>query len=185
MGTHNRTYIYFRHQSMKNHQRFQWASNLMGIDPKDRILEIGCGVGFGVEAIHPLITTGKITAIDRSQTAIARAARRNEGAVKQGKAEFQATDLLFISKPYRGFDKVFCFNINFFWTKSSLIRECDVIKSVMARQGTLHIFYGPVFRKEFAKIVDTVTKNLQDERFIVSETLYNNMLKCYYIGSKL
>jgi SAM-dependent methyltransferase len=54
----------------------------LDVKSSDHILEVGCGVGFAVEEILPLVARGNITAIDRSPVAIAKAVHRNAGAIK-------------------------------------------------------------------------------------------------------
>lgn len=169
---------------MKNHERFQWAIRAMRLTPNDRILEIGCGVGFFVQAVVPLLERGKITAIDKSPTAINRAIQRNKAAVQGGKADFVQTDLLRHPGNLLKYTKILCFNINFFWTKSSITRECEVIRSLMAKEGTLYIFYGPVIGKGWEKTAGTALANLEKENFSVKCCVFEEQLKCFYLEAR-
>jgi protein-L-isoaspartate O-methyltransferase len=48
-------------------ERFEWAVEVIDPAPSQRLLEIGCGQGVAVSLIAPLLSTGSITAIDRSK----------------------------------------------------------------------------------------------------------------------
>src|SRR6266511_195319 len=74
-------------------KRLQWAVQLLDISPNDEILEIGPGPGVSVSLVCEQLAGGRITAIDRSAIAIARATKRNADHVASGKAVFQHVDL--------------------------------------------------------------------------------------------
>jgi hypothetical protein len=48
-------------------ERFRWAVETLDPAPSDRLLEIGCGPGVAVSLICETLSTGTITAIDRSK----------------------------------------------------------------------------------------------------------------------
>lgn len=141
------------------------------IQPHHHILEIGCGVGLAVEQIVPLLKTGTITAIDRSKPMIEKAKKRNAQ-----KAAFVTQDLLQLSSG--SFDIIFCFNINFFWTKKSIAKEMAIIRNHLAKKGRLYIFYGPLFGAGFEKMNKPVHNNLAAENFSVKEVIHNKPLQC-------
>lgn len=170
---------------MKNHERFEWAATAMDIRADDNILEIGCGVGFAVQAIVPLLSNGKITAVDKSPRAISRARQRNEVALQQGIAEFLQVDLLQLPKQSLKYQKVLCFNINFFWTKNSIAQECEVIRSFLAEGGELYIFYGPWVGSEWKTKLHTASANLTKEKFRVTNSIYGEQVKCCYLTATL
>ena len=55
---------------MAGNERFLWAISILQIQPRDEVLEIGCGGGLLVEQIAARLETGRITAIDRSAAMI-------------------------------------------------------------------------------------------------------------------
>ena len=73
---------------MKLNERFIWAVSVLDIKPTDNVLEIGCGAGILAEQIANKLTTGKITAIDKSMPMIKIASRRNKIFIETGKATF-------------------------------------------------------------------------------------------------
>src|SRR6266498_1502438 len=74
-------------------QRLQWAVQVLNVAPEDEILEIGCGPGVAVSLVCEQLAGGKITAIDRSATAIKQAAKRNADHLASGKAALLHIDL--------------------------------------------------------------------------------------------
>jgi cyclopropane fatty-acyl-phospholipid synthase-like methyltransferase len=156
---------------VQNNDRFNWALQLMDIKPGNNILEIGCGVGLAVAGIAIKLEDGKITAIDRSQSMIDKAVKRNHEYIKNKRAEFYNVDLFKFSHD-RAFDKVFCFNVNVFWTENSVSKETVVIRKHLSKKGLLYILYGPLFAGGFRKIEGPLRKNLAGENFNVPETLH-------------
>jgi len=127
---------------MRSHERFNWAAQILNIKSGDCILEIGCGVGLAIEAITPFLKKGKITAIDRSAAMISKANQRNQEAIGEGKARIFNTEFLAFSDRTIKYDKIFCFNINLFWTQKSIMKEAAILKSLLEKRGLLYVFYG-------------------------------------------
>jgi SAM-dependent methyltransferase len=127
-------------------ERISWAVRTLAPAPDDHLLEIGCGPGVAVAVVCEALTGGRILAIDRSPTAIARATRRNAGCIAAGRAvlrvaaleSLQPADLL---ADGRGLDKVFAMNVNLFWVRSPA-RELELIRAVLRPGGSLSLFYG-------------------------------------------
>ena len=127
-------------------ERIRWAVEVLDPAPGDHLLEIGCGPGVAVTAICPRLTGGRIVAIDRSATAIARATRRNADCLAAGRAVLQTValeDLDPAALPWggRGFDKVFAMNVTLFWVRSPA-RELELIRGLLRPGGGLWLFYG-------------------------------------------
>src|SRR5919199_6709804 len=101
----------------KASERFFWAVDTLAVRPADRVLEVGCGHGVAVSLVCERLTTGTITAIDRSPKMIAMATRRNRGHVDSGRAVLEAVALEDADLGDRLFDKVFAFNVAPFWLR--------------------------------------------------------------------
>ena len=91
----------------KASQRLRRAVEGLGVEPDDRVLELGCGHGVAVDLVCRRLTTGRVTAIDRSQKMIDVALRRNAPHVAAGKAVLICTTLEDADFGEERFDKVF------------------------------------------------------------------------------
>jgi ubiquinone/menaquinone biosynthesis C-methylase UbiE len=86
----------------------------LGIEPQDRVLEIGCGHGVAASLVCERLDGGRLTAVDRSPKMIEAAERRNAEHVVAGRAEFLVGDLEDIDLGDRRFDKVFAVRVGLF-----------------------------------------------------------------------
>jgi SAM-dependent methyltransferase len=126
--------------------RIRWAVETLAPAPADRLLEIGCGPGVAVSLVCEHLDGGRIVAVDRSPTAIARAARRNAACVAAGKAVLHTAALESLRPADlpggpEGFDKVFAMNVNLFWVRSPA-RELALVRTLLRPGGALFLFYG-------------------------------------------
>lgn len=157
----------------------------MNIDPADYILEIGCGTGLAAEQIIPLLKKGKIVAVDQSRTAIDKSVKKNEDAIKQGKAGFIQTAFLEMPKPKKKFDKIFSFNINFFWTQKSIRDEAAMLEKIIDKNGKLFVLYGPLLDGGWEKIKAKVPANLEAAGFSIKEIIYDKTVNCCCFSAAL
>ena len=100
--------------------RIKWAVDLMDPQPSDSVLEIGCGPGAAAELICERLETGKLFAIDRSESGVDRTKRRCAKYVEAGRLTVRQIDLATLRVPVKRLNKVFAFNVNLFW-----VRKCD------------------------------------------------------------
>jgi SAM-dependent methyltransferase len=127
-------------------ERVRWAVQTLAPGPDDQLLEIGCGPGVAVSLICERLVGGRIVAIDRSATAIGRAARRNAEHVRAGKAVLRTVALEHLRPAdvlggRERFDKVLAMNVNLFWVRSPA-RELDLVRQLLGPGGGLYLFYG-------------------------------------------
>jgi trans-aconitate methyltransferase len=112
----------------------------MDVQPADHVLEIGCGPGAGAELICSRLTTGKLFAIDRSESGVDRTKRRNAKYVEAGRLTVRQIDLATLRVPVKRLHKVFAFNVNLFW-----VRDCDdeiaLLHERVLPGGAVYLFY--------------------------------------------
>jgi SAM-dependent methyltransferase len=120
-----------------NEQR--WAVDLMAISPHHRVLEIGCGQGGAVSLIAGTPRIGKVTAIDRSSTAVRRAIDHNRRHITSGTAEILRADFTTADLPAAGYDKVFAINVSLFWLDAPP-RLAERVLRLLAPGGHLYVF---------------------------------------------
>jgi SAM-dependent methyltransferase len=123
----------------KASERFVWAVDTLQVRPTDRLLEVGCGHGVAVSLVCERLTTGAITAIDRSPKMIAMATRRNCEHVDAGRAELETVALEDADLGDRRFDKVFAFNVAPFWQRPEA--ALGAVRDHLARDGAVYIFW--------------------------------------------
>jgi SAM-dependent methyltransferase len=123
----------------KASERFVWAVDTLELRPADRVLEVGCGQGVAVFLVCERLTTGTITAIDRSPKMIEMATRRNREAVEAGRAVLETSALEDADLGNRRFDKVFAFNVAPFWQRPAA--ALGAVRGHLARNGTVYIFW--------------------------------------------
>jgi SAM-dependent methyltransferase len=123
----------------KASERFGWAVDTMAVGRADRLLEVGCGHGVAVSLVCERLTTGTITAIDRSPKMIEMATRRNRDEVEAGRAVLEAAALEDVDLGDRRFDKVFAFNVAPFWRRPAA--ALGAVREHLVPDGTVYIFW--------------------------------------------
>jgi len=120
--------------------RIRWAVDLMDVQPGDNVLEIGCGPGYAAELIAQRLETGKLFAIDRSESGVDRTRRRCAKYVEAGRVTVRQIDLATLRVPVKRLTKVFAFNVNLFW-----VRDCDDEVALLHERvlpgGAVYLFY--------------------------------------------
>ncbi len=163
--------------------RLAWAVQALDISPGDRILEIGCGNGAAVSLVCDRLAGGRITAIDRSATAIDRATRRNAAHVSSGKAVFQHTDLAGFAPSGQRFDTVYAVNVNAFWVAAAEA-EWGTASDVLRPAGVLHLFYQTPTEAQLRRVAEIVTAAMTDHGFSPA-TIVNRSLRLLHITGRL
>ena len=150
--------------------RLVWAVETLDVQPDDRLLEIGCGHGVAVSLVCERLTTGRITAIDRSPAMVAMARSRNAAHVASGKAVICAGSLGELELGDERFDKVFAVRVGLFWKRPT--RELAVVKRALAPGGALYVFYDtPTGRKDGRALAEALTGILEEHGFSVRRVL--------------
>ena len=147
--------------------RIRWAVDIMDVQPSDHVLEIGCGPGYGAEMICERLETGKLFAIDRSESGVDRTKRRCARFVESGRLTVRQIDLATLRVPVKRLHKVFAFNVNLFW-----VRDCaDEIALLHERVlpgGAVYLFFDANRPETVPNIVRKSSAALQEGGFRVS-----------------
>ena len=145
--------------------RYFWAVDLLDARPNDRILEIGCGRGHAIALVCDRLTSGRLTAIDRSEKMVEAARKANKHHIDSGKAEILHQDLLDSALPPASFDKIFLFNINAFWMDP--VAELAEVRRLLKPGGAFHLFHQPPPGHELQEFMDAFRRNLSGNRFSI------------------
>ncbi|MBA2953302.1 methyltransferase domain-containing protein [Nocardioides sp. MAH-18] len=147
--------------------RIRWAVELMDVQPSDHVLEIGCGPGFGAEMICERLETGKLFAIDRSESGVDRTKRRCAKYVDAGRLTVRQIDLATLRVPVKRLHKVFAFNVNLFWVRDCA-DEVALLHERVLPGGGVYLFYDSSQRDLVPNIVRKASLALQQGGFRVS-----------------
>jgi cyclopropane fatty-acyl-phospholipid synthase-like methyltransferase len=93
--------------------------SLLGVQPSDRVLEIGFGPGIAVRELARRATHGKVVGIDRSAVMRAQAARRNTAAIRAGRVSLDVASVEDPPDFDRRFDRILAVNNMGMWSVSS------------------------------------------------------------------
>jgi len=148
-------------------ERLRWAVELLALSPDDQVLEIGCGPGVAMALVCERLVGGRITAIDRSATAVRRAAQRNAEHVASGRAVLLHTDLAGAELGGRHVDKAFAVNVNLFWVRPA-DAELALLKGLLHPAGVLHLIYDAPGEEPARRTATTVTAALERHGFSTS-----------------
>src|SRR5262245_53386487 len=93
-----------------NVQRNRWAVELLDVQPKERVIELGCGPGVAVAALATKATGGIVVGVDQSPVMIRQARRRNAAAVRAGRVRLYHTSVENLSNVDGVFDAALAVN---------------------------------------------------------------------------
>lgn len=147
--------------------RIRWAVDFMDVRAGDHILEVGCGPGAGAELICSRLETGKLFAIDRSESGVDRTKRRCQKYVDAGRLTVRQIDLATLRVPVKRLHKIFAFNVNLFWVREAP-EEIALLHERLLPGGTVFLFYESTHREQVATIVENTSRQLQQAGFRVS-----------------
>jgi SAM-dependent methyltransferase len=98
-----------------NRQRSGWVVSLLGVQPADRILEIGSGPGLAIAELARA-GAGHVYGIDHSRVMLRQAARRNAAAIRAGRVTLMKASVDQIPPALDGsFDAILAINSLGFW----------------------------------------------------------------------
>src|SRR5712691_4196440 len=98
-----------------NRQRNVWAVGLLGVEPTDRVLEIGFGPGIAIRELSRRATHGLVCGVDHSAVMVRQATRRNADAVRAGRGELRCGSAEHLPAFAEPFDKVLAVNNMGMW----------------------------------------------------------------------
>lgn len=112
-----------------NRQRNVWAVGLLGVEPTDRVLEIGFGPGIAIRELSRRATHGLVYGVDHSEVMVRQATRRNADAVRAGRVDLRCGSAEHLPAFEELFDKVLVVNNMGMW--------CDPAKQLKKLHGLM------------------------------------------------
>jgi len=125
--------------AIKNRERSEWILSQLGVNPGDRVLEIGFGPG--VDVARTVASGASVAGIDPSDVMVRQASRRNAGAIRSGRVDLRRgamPDLPFLDA---AFDKAYSINSYQFWPSKT--RALAELRRVMRPGGLVIIAVQP------------------------------------------
>ncbi len=147
--------------------RIRWAVDFMDVQPSDHVLEIGCGPGAGAEAICSKLETGKLFAIDRSESGVDRTKRRCARFVAAGRLTVRQIDLATLRVPVKRLHKVFAFNVNLFWVRDCA-DEVALLHERLLPGGAVYLFFEAKLPDQMQTVIEKASAALTGGGFRVS-----------------
>lgn len=147
--------------------RLRWAVDQLAIAPDARVLEIGCGTGVAVGLVCERLSTGHITGIDRSASAIGRARDRNAAHIAAGRAGLWLGDLTDFAPDAGAFDRTFAVNVNVFWTGPAGA-EFRQLSELTRPGGVVHLVYEAPDTRKAERIANALHEKLTERGFLTT-----------------
>src|SRR5919202_2473869 len=159
----------------KPSERFVWAVETLAVDPADHLLEVGCGHGVAVSLVCERLTSGQITAIDRSQKMIEMATRRNREDIAGGRAVLKTAALERADLGNERFDKVFAFNVAPFWLQPQ--DALGIVRRHLAADGAVYLFWDARHTEpgRVRDLADQLSERIRLAEFSVNHVLVKDL----------
>lgn len=124
-----------------NRERNAWTVGLLDIQPRERVLEIGCGPGLALAMCADRLDQGHIAGLDHSATMLDQARRRNADAIRAGRVSLHHGGLEALAELAGPFDKILSANVvQFLPDKAAAFRA---LFAVTAPAGMVASTYQP------------------------------------------
>jgi ubiquinone/menaquinone biosynthesis C-methylase UbiE len=91
------------------------ALTVLGLEPADRVLEVGFGHGRTIERAANMVPHGLVAGIDASEEMVQMATRRCRHLIEQGRVRLSLGDSACIPYPDQFFDKGYAIHTIYFW----------------------------------------------------------------------
>jgi ubiquinone/menaquinone biosynthesis C-methylase UbiE len=92
-----------------------WVIDLLGIQPHDRVLEVGFGPGVGIELLARSVSGGCIAGVDPSDEMVEQARARNVNAIESGRVDLRYGSVERLSFDDNTFTKALAMNSMHVW----------------------------------------------------------------------
>lgn len=151
--------------------RHNWAVKALQLKGTHSIAEIGCGPGLATKLIADKIKKGPFFVLDKSAAMIRRARAQ---VADPAKIQFVTGSLKTGCFEDLAFDKIFCFNVNVFWTDPRGRKgEFEALREALKKSGRLYVFFQLPSGKIDLKFIKNLTATFLDQGFKLLKVLKN------------
>jgi SAM-dependent methyltransferase len=150
--------------------RQRWAVDRLDVQPRDRVLELGCGHGVAMTLICEQLRGGFVVGVDRSRKMIDVASKRNAAHIEAGRARFVTAEVHEADLGEESFDKVLAVRF------PPLLRgragpTLDAIRDRMAEGAALYVVEHPPSRDAVQRVADAIALRLRENAFAVVDSV--------------
>ena len=124
-----------------NRKRNGWVVELLGVEPTDRVLEIGFGPGIAIRELSHRARHGLVCGIDHSEVMLRQARRRNRAAVRAGRVDLRCASVEHLAAFGEPFDKVLAVNNMGMWREPE--ERLKELRGLMRPGGRIAIVSQP------------------------------------------
>jgi ubiquinone/menaquinone biosynthesis C-methylase UbiE len=118
-----------------------WVIDLLGIQPHDRVLEVGFGPGVGIELLATSVSGGYIAGVDPSAEMVEQARARNANAIESSRVDLRYGSVERLPFDDRTFTKALAINSMQVWPDAVAgLRE---LRRVMKPGGSIALGFTP------------------------------------------
>jgi SAM-dependent methyltransferase len=124
-----------------NRKRNVWAVGLLGVEPTDRVLEIGFGPGIAIRELSHRATHGLVCGVDRLEIMVRQATKRNRDAVRAGRVDLRCGSAEHLPEFEEPFEKVLAVNNMGMWREPD--ERLKDLHSLMRSGGRIGVVSQP------------------------------------------
>ncbi|GAB4208343.1 MAG: class I SAM-dependent methyltransferase [Coleofasciculaceae cyanobacterium] len=134
----------------------QWVIHLLEIQPDDKVLEVGFGLGVGIQMLADAVSTGYVAGVDYSTEMVQQAKALNRKAIEAGLVQLQYGSVEALPFADDTFDKTLAINSMQVWTDVMVgLRE---MRRVMKVGGKIALGFTPQSGQSSTGLTEMLTK---------------------------
>lgn len=124
-----------------------WGLQFLHLQPKDTVLDIGCGGGITVERLAALVPQGMVYGADHSMDCVHWASERNQAAIAQGRVKIMQANVENLPFEDASLDQITAIETVYFWP--DLPRSFAEVARVLKPGGQFAIIHECYDAKAF------------------------------------
>ena len=148
-----------------------WAIDLLGVNPSDRVLEVGFGPGVGIQRLAKSASSGRVVGVDCSTEMVEQATARNAKAIEAGRVELREGSVERLPFEDETFNRALVVNSMQVWP--DVVGGLREIRRVM-KPGD---FFGEISMIDRGPGTATVTTLTPSRLFVMSHVQFRDAIK--------